>query len=216
MSVSRTIIISCAGMGNRLGVGTTKALVEVEGKPLIIRQLEQLKDETDIRIVVGFQADKVIEVVKKYRDDVLFVFNHEYRTTGTGASVSYAMRYANEYILSLDGDLLIHPSDMQKILTGSEEFIGGTQVCSDDPWFLQTYEQDNKKYVKAFSHENGEYEWTGVVQIKTERLVPSKGHVYPMIEVCLPLRLNEIRTKEIDTINDYENAVKWVKNNYEM
>ena len=49
MQVSRTVIISCAGMGNRLGLGTTKALVEVEGKPLIMHHLEKLKDESDIR-----------------------------------------------------------------------------------------------------------------------------------------------------------------------
>ncbi len=36
MEFSRTVIISCAGMGNRLGLGTTKALIDVAGKPLII------------------------------------------------------------------------------------------------------------------------------------------------------------------------------------
>ena len=109
MQVSRTVIISCAGMGNRLGLGTTKALVEVEGKPLIMHHLEKLKDESDIRVVVGYQAEKVINVVRKYRKDVVFVFNHNYRETGTGASVALASQYANEYILSLDGDLIIHP-----------------------------------------------------------------------------------------------------------
>ena len=37
-----TVIICCAGMGTRLGIGTTKALIDIEGKPLIIRLLEQL------------------------------------------------------------------------------------------------------------------------------------------------------------------------------
>ena len=101
MSFSRTIIISCAGMGNRLGLGTTKALVEVDGKPLIIRHLEYLKEESDIRVVVGYQAQKVIETVTAYRKDVLFVFNHDFRNTGTGSSVVLASKYANEYILSL-------------------------------------------------------------------------------------------------------------------
>ena len=31
-----TVIICCAGMGTRLGIGTTKALVDVGGEPLII------------------------------------------------------------------------------------------------------------------------------------------------------------------------------------
>ena len=50
---NKTIIISCAGMGTRLGIGMTKALIDIDGKPLIIRQLEQLKDCSDVRIVVG-------------------------------------------------------------------------------------------------------------------------------------------------------------------
>ena len=100
MDFSRTVVISCAGMGNRLGLGTTKALVEVDGKPLIIRHLEMLKDESDIRVVVGYQAEQVINVVKKYRRDVLFVFNHNYRMTGTGASVALAAKCANKYLLT--------------------------------------------------------------------------------------------------------------------
>lgn len=34
-----TVIICCAGMGTRLGIGTTKALVDIAGEPLIIREL---------------------------------------------------------------------------------------------------------------------------------------------------------------------------------
>ena len=48
-----SVVICCAGMGTRLGIGTTKALVNVCGIPLIVRQLELLKDYSDIRIVVG-------------------------------------------------------------------------------------------------------------------------------------------------------------------
>lgn len=58
-------------MGTRLGIGTTKALIDIEGKPLILRQLELLKDFDDIRIVVGYQMEKVIEVVNNYRKDIL-------------------------------------------------------------------------------------------------------------------------------------------------
>ena len=62
MNNNTTIVISCAGMGTRLGAGTTKALIDILGKPLIIRQLECLKDYRDIIVVVGYQADKVIDV----------------------------------------------------------------------------------------------------------------------------------------------------------
>ena len=150
MGFSRTVIISCAGMGNRLGLGTTKALVEIDGKPLIVRHLEMLKGETDIRVVVGYQAEKIINVVRQYRKDALFVFNHNYRKTGTGASVALASRYANEYILSLDGDLLVHPDDMKKILSYEGEFVGGGTIGTDEPWMVQTYEKDGEEFVGVF------------------------------------------------------------------
>lgn len=214
MPVSRTVIISCAGMGNRLGLGTTKALVEVEGKPLIMYHLEKLKDEKDIRVVVGYQAEKVIETVRKYRKDIVFVFNHNYRETGTGASVALAAQYANEYILSLDGDLLIHPDDMKKILECEHEFVSGGVPDTDDPWMFQTYKDGEKEFVSAFSKNVGNYEWNGITQIKSAKVKNGQGHVFQLIEPYLPLPFMEIRTREVDTINDYERAVKWVRNGY--
>lgn len=214
MAFSRTIIIGCAGMGNRLGLGTTKALLEIEGMPLIIHHLQHLKNEEDVRVVVGYQAERVIDVVKAYRNDVLFVFNHDFKTTGTGASVALASKYANDYILSLDGDLLIHPEDMQKILDSRQEFIGGNPIASDDPWMLQTYTQDGKEMVSAFSRCVGNYEWNGVTQIQSSKMLNGTGHVFQLIEPHLPIEFMNIRTREIDTINDYERAVEWVRLGY--
>ena len=42
MTVSKTVIISCAGMGKRLGLGTSKCLVDVAGESLIMRNLKML------------------------------------------------------------------------------------------------------------------------------------------------------------------------------
>ncbi len=214
MAVSRTVIISCAGMGNRLGLGSTKALVDIDGKPLIIRHLEMLKEEEDIRVVVGYQAEKVIDVVRKYREDILFVFNRYYRETGTGASVALAARYANKYVLSLDGDLLVHPEDMAKTLACDHEFISGGVPGTDDPWMLQTYEENGREYVSAFSKNIGTYEWNGITQMKSQKMQNGTGHVFQMLEPYLPVPFLELRTREIDTVNDYERAVAWVKNNF--
>lgn len=214
MGISRTVIISCAGMGNRLGLGTTKALVEVDGKPLVIRHLEMLEEETDVRVVVGYQAEQVIDVVRQYRDDIIFVFNHRYRETGTGASVVLAAKYANEYILSLDGDLLVHPEDMQKILECGHEFVSGGVPGTDDPWMLQTYEESGREYVSSFSKNMGTYEWNGITQMKSSKIQNGTGHVFQLVEPYLPVPFLQLRTREIDTVNDYERAVAWVKNNF--
>lgn len=215
MSFSRTVVISCAGMGTRLGLGTTKALLEIDGKPLIVRHLEMLKDEEDIRVVIGYRAESVIDVVRKYRNDVLFVYNHNYRITGTGASVSLASRCANEYVLSLDGDLLVHPEDMKKILDNHGEFVSGNIPETDDPWMLQTYtDDDGRELVSAFSRCVGNYEWNGITQMKSSKLQNGLGHVFQLVEPYLPVPFLNIRTHEIDTIGDYERAVEWVKNGF--
>ncbi len=210
MRDNMTIVISCAGMGTRLGIGTTKALVEVAGKPLIIHQLEQLKDYDDVRVVVGYQAEAVIDIVKNFRSDVTFAFNYEYKTTGTAASFSKGIVGAREFVVAFDGDLLVNPDDLRAFLDSEGEVIGGCEPTTDNP-VLMTIEND---CVVEFSRERGQLEWTGLAKMKTERLVPGEKHVYMMFEPLLPIPVMKIQTKEIDTQNDYENAVRWVENGY--
>src|ERR1044071_5171905 len=86
MSFPISVVISCAGVGQRLGLSKTKALAHVYGRPIIAWQLEALSWVKDLRIVVGYQASDVIDCVTQIRKDVVFAFNHEYSQTGTAAS----------------------------------------------------------------------------------------------------------------------------------
>lgn len=86
MQTTKSVIISCAGIGSRLGLGTTKALIKIDGKSIIQWQLELFQEVKDIRVVVGFQAAEVIAEVRKYRPDAVFVYNHNYFDTKTGTS----------------------------------------------------------------------------------------------------------------------------------
>ena len=205
------MIISCAGKGSRLGAGLPKAVIDVDGKPLIVRQLECLDDVEDIRVVVGYMAQTVIETVQKYRRDILFCFNNDYESTGTAASFSKGLVGAKEYAVALDGDLLVHPDDLKKFLSTNEELIGGCVPTTDNPVLMTV---NSTEQVTEFSRERGSLEWTGLAQIKTSRLIPGNKHVYMMLEGLMPLRVMKIRSKEIDTVNDYDNAVAWIKNDY--
>ena len=168
MSTSKSIVISCAGVGSRLGLGLTKALLKINGRWLISWQLEQFKDVEDLRIVVGFQAKDIIEEVLKYRKDVVFLFNHLYFETKTGASFFLGAKDAGDEIIEWDGDLLVHPDDVKKILQTEGEFICYSDITSEDAVFCKTDEQGN---VLAFSRENGDYEWTGPACIRKEHLL---------------------------------------------
>ena len=209
MITNKTIVISCAGMGTRLGIGSTKALVDICGKPMIIRQLEMLDEVEDVRIVVGYQAQKVIDVAKEYRKDITFCFNYNYKTTGTAASFSKALLCAKDLVVSLDGDLLVNPEDMKAFIGDDEEKIGGCTPGTDDPVLMELNENNE---VIGFSREKGKLEWTGLSQVRTDRLVKGDKHLYFMLEPLLPLKAQKIRTKEIDTYNDYEKAIAWFSN----
>jgi len=211
MIIDKTVIISCAGMGNRLGAGIPKALVEVCGKPLIIKTLEMLRNVKDVRVVVGFQAQKVVDVVKNFRKDVTIVHNENYMNTGAAASVSLAMENTKEKVLIMVGDIIIHPEDMEKIINMDEEFVCGTTICSEMPIKL-TMQRDS---VVSIDREFGDYEWVGVCCLNASEVITGTKNIYQMVKPLLPKPFLYIRTKEIDTPEDLRNASEWVKNNYE-
>lgn len=208
MSSIKSVVISCAGIGSRLGLGLTKALVKINGRSLISWQLELFKNVEDVRVVVGFQANDIIEEVLKYRQDVIFIFNHRYFETKTGASFYLGARHANEYILEWDGDLLVHPDDVKKILAAEGEFICYADVSSEDAVFVKTDENGN---VCQFSREQSDYEWTGPACIKKENLFYCTQNVYNMFEPYLPMKGMKVRAYDIDTYNDYIRVSEIIK-----
>jgi len=208
MSSVKSVVISCAGIGSRLGLGLTKALVQINGRSLISWQLELFKDVEDLRIVIGFQANDIIEEVRKYRDDVTFVFNHRYFETKTGASFYLGARHANEYILEWDGDLLVHPDDVKMILETDGEFLCYSDKTSDDAVFVKVDEQGN---VLSFSREYGDFEWTGPACMCKKNLTYSSQNVFNMFEPLLPMKGIKVRAYDIDTYDDYQRVSKIVK-----
>ena len=208
MAVAKSVVISCAGIGSRLGLATTKALININGKSLIRYQLEQLDEIDDIRIVVGFQAKEVIEEVKKYRQDVIFVYNHNYFETKTGTSFYLGAKDGNAYSIEIDGDLLVHPDDMKKLLSTEGEWIAYADQTSDDAVMVRV---DEKGDVLSFSRKNGDYEWTGPCCIQKDKLKYSSEHVFNQLEAYLPMKGIKIRACDIDTYNDYQRALKFIE-----
>lgn len=196
----KSVVISCAGIGSRLGLGLTKALVQINGNSLISWQLKLFKDVKDVRIVIGFQGGEIIEEVRKYRDDVIFCYNHRYFETKTGASYYLGARHANHETLEWDGDLLVHPDDVKKLLATSGEFICYADKTSDDAVFVQTNENGD---VLCFSREQGDYEWTGPACMNKHHLIYSTQNVFNMFEPYCPMKGIKVRAYDIDTYNDY-------------
>lgn len=51
--------------------------------------------------------------------------------------------------------------------------------------------------------------------MRSSKMMDGVGHVFQLIEPHLPVKFMMLRTREIDTINDYERAVDWVKNGFQ-
>lgn len=203
-----TVIICAAGMGTRLAIGTTKALVDIDGVPLIIRQLEMLKAFDDIRIVVGFQAERLIQVVKEYRKDIMFAFNYQYETTGVADSLRKGLIASREYVLSLDGDILVNPKDFAEFIEHTGECLAVTTVSSAEP--IRATVVSNQ--VTHLSKAKGDMQWPGIVKIAKARLTGTSSHVYDVLNDVLPLPMFQIRCREIDTQEDYDRAIEWFEN----
>lgn len=196
----KSVVISCAGIGSRLGLGLTKALVQINGSSLISWQLKLFKDVKDLRLVIGFQGGEIIEEVRKFRDDVIFCYNHRYFETKTGASYFLGARHANQESLEWDGDLLVHPEDVKKLLNTSGEFVCYGDITSEDSVYVRVNE---KGYVISFSREGGDFEWTGPGCMNKKHLRYSTQNVYNMFEPLCPMRGIKVRAYDIDTYNDY-------------
>ena len=208
MQTAKSVVITCAGIGSRLGLGTTKALIDINGKSLIHWQLDLFQDVEDIRIVVGFEANRVIEEVRKYRPDAIFVYNHDYFNTKTGTSYYLGAKDGNEYAMEYDGDLLVHPDDVKMLLAKEGEWIAYADKRSEDAVYLSLNEQGE---VTGFSRNNGDYEWTGPCCLHRDKIQYTSGNVFNVLEPYIPLPGVKIRACDIDTYGDYQKAIEFIK-----
>jgi len=209
MSSVKSIVISCAGVGSRLGLGQTKALVKINKCSIIGWQLQLFKDVEDVRIVIGYQAKDVVKEALRFRKDIIFVYNHDYFNTKTGASYFLGAQHGNEYAIEWDGDLLVYPDDVNILLKTPGEFICYSDITSDEAVFVKTNEKGD---VLSFSRESGDYEWTGPACIQKNKIKYTPGNVFEQIEPHLPMKGLKIRACDIDTYDDYQRAIEFVKN----
>ena len=102
----KNAIILAAGFGSRcvpLTYETPKGLLEVHGKPMIERQIEQLieKSITEIIIVVGYKKEQFDYLIDKY--GVRLVYNPEYAIKNNLASLYRALQWLDSsYLLMSD------------------------------------------------------------------------------------------------------------------
>jgi choline kinase len=205
-----TVVVSAAGLGTRLGLNRPKALVEIGGSSILEQQLKALPPDIEVVVVAGFQATAVLELVKKTRPTTIVALNHEFSTTGTGASLAKGAALGNDWIVSLDGDLLVSDVDLQRFIQAPGPLLGLTERRTTAPVCAQL--DDTGEHVLSLSqHHLSPLEWTGLTKFRKETARSlGPGHVFPWLNAQLPMPWTMISSIEIDEPQDLEQAEAWL------
>lgn len=105
-----SIIIPAAGLSSRMKDEGSKALLEINGEPLIKRQIRLLEytfPGATITVVVGHQAEKVCAILGKCYPSVCIVQNELFQYTNVARSLYLGMIAAPaEHTIVVYGDLV--------------------------------------------------------------------------------------------------------------
>lgn len=212
MRLNRTLfVVNAAGKGSRLGKGMPKCLVQISGLTLLERLLRWLPTETEVVVVVGYQAESVIRELERigYRGGI--VINPEYEVTQTMSSLSLgARRYQDDgytHLVSVDGDLVVR-DDKPFPDTDHETWIGVLKPSTCFPVYVRT--EDGKAI--EFCAEKQQLEWSGLCRFPFSFLGGGKyrGHVKDFLKFFLPIPTVQVDVREVDTPRDLEAATAWV------
>ena len=202
-----------------MGQARPKCLTPILGAPLVHWQLQALARFDRLIVVVGFHAQEVIDAVCAVRPDAIFVTNDDYAVTGTAASLSLALNLSPNSVISVDGDLLVHPDDLFELARGAIPAIGVCAIQSLAPVLVSIETSITGTMLATAFHHNqpvdpatNPREWTGLVTIDPKRdPISGKGHVYQMITPLLPCRAVTVRCREIDYPAEVPSMEEWLQ-----
>ncbi len=209
MSAVNTVVINAAGTGSRIGLNIPKSMIEVNGKTLIERQLNQLQNVENVVIVVGFKGRELADLIWQIRRDVVIAVNHKYQSTGTASSFVIGSQVATSRVVSLDGDLIVASSDLHKMLNSTEDLVGVAEKRSKLPVLARVH---NSKVVDMGFDLASDQEWTGLLNVERSKALRfGEAHVFEGLKHFLPLKAEKINCFEIDEPEDIVGAENWLK-----
>lgn len=198
-------IIPAAGKGTRFGAGIPKALIKVKGESILSRQIRKLQPHYDIRVVVGYKKDLVIEEISRHNFKVDIFVNDDYENTTVVDSVRIGASNLTGNVLVVDGDVLF--KDINGFIS-SDWVVGIKKITSQQPMYAQV---SNGKITK-FSETEGNCEWAGISVMPVEIYKQQNKYVCDAISQLLPVRTQYVDAFEIDTPEDLRGAEEWIMN----
>lgn len=139
-------LILAAGMGSRLSPisdNIPKALVPVNGKPILVQQLENLVDNGihDIAVVVGYKGEAIRKLIRKRFDFVSVVENPNYAKTNNMYSAYLARGWIDRSpFIMMNGDVFFDGRIIEDLLRNEEDNL----ICTD----VGKYMEESMKVVE--------------------------------------------------------------------
>lgn len=138
------VVILAAGTGSRLRPytdGIPKALVPMNGKPLLAHTLDALRPfNAELVLVTGFRAEKIHEFFAQRPEKPVFIFNERFDTAGNAYSLLTARSAVEgQDFLKLDADLIFEPAVLEKLLAapGDIRLMADVHPCGEEEMKIQ-------------------------------------------------------------------------------
>ena len=217
-------IILAAGMGTRLRPLTNdrpKCLVEVNGVPMVERQIQFLKEKgiNDITLISGYKANALDYLKGKYGVDI--VFNDRYETCNNINSLYIVReRFSDTYVL--EGDVYMDKNILLSEVSQSTYFARKKKY--ENEWGLEVDENNKLVHINIGDGDgflmSGISYWKGEdckkIIAHMEEVYSSKNYtnlywdnmvldIYPELDICV----REIEgIYEIDTPEELKEVEK--------
>jgi NDP-sugar pyrophosphorylase family protein len=208
-------VIAAAGMGSRLGHGIPKCLVEIAGETLIAKQLRLLSDVPDVRVVVGYREEAVIDCVRSVRPDVVFVRNADFHETTTQDSYAMGVGGLQGSCLFMDADILFDAESFREFTDFAVSHplaVGLTAAKTDDAVFAITRPNGaGGLEIVSFSRKPALLEWANIVHAPADTFYEGRGAVFETLQTLLPAPAREIVSYEVDTEGDLKRAREFAR-----
>ena len=192
-----TALLLAAGSGNRLQPLTDsipKCLIEINGRPILERLIDNLCDNGFKRlvIVVGYMHHCIRRFVNEYAGDLTieFITNPLYQTTNNIYSLWLARNKIQELFLLVESDLVFESSQLEGLLYPNKIAISRMQ-----PWMNgTTITIDSLNRIQAFGMGGNGY--TEITRYKTVNIYSLSDSTWRKVVERLELHISSGKVNE--------------------
>ncbi|MCD6509058.1 MAG: nucleotidyltransferase family protein [Thermoprotei archaeon] len=223
-------VILAGGLGKRLRPITNsmpKPLIPICGKPIIVWQIEWLKDHgvNEFVICAGYLREKIIEALGNgSKLGVKIGYVVEENPLGTGGAVKNAELFlrGEEGFFVINGDILTNLNPLKLVKSMDGEVVGAIAITPlRSPYGIVSF--DSKGYIKSFTEKPMLREYwinAGVYYFRPKifEYLPSRGDIettaLPLLAergLLKAVKYVDIMWKSIDTHKDLDEAEKLLK-----